>query len=132
METLGSFIAKERNKRGLSLRDFAELCDISHSYLDNLEKGKDRRTNKPVSPTLDTLKKLSRGLDIPINDLINIALNESEIVSPKSDNDTSKIEEFDFVLAANKEGEYGREPSPELKEIIKNVLQEELAKREKK
>lgn len=131
METLGSFIAKERNRRNLSLRDFAELCDLSHSYLDSLEKGKDRRTNKPVSPTIDTLKKLSKGLNKPINELIDMALYEPR-PEPEKNEEEDDEEEFNFVLAASKDGEYGIEPSPELKAIIKGVLKEELEKMRKK
>ncbi|AVX21639.1 Helix-turn-helix [Carboxydocella sporoproducens DSM 16521] len=73
MDKLGEYIRNKRKERGLSLRECARMCDISHSYLDSLEKGKDPRTNKPVSPTIDTLKKISKGLGVPINELLEAA-----------------------------------------------------------
>ncbi|AVX31847.1 Transcriptional regulator, contains XRE-family HTH domain [Carboxydocella thermautotrophica] len=102
MDKLGEYIRNKRKERGLSLRECARMCDISHSYLDSLEKGKDPRTNKPVSPTIDTLKKISKGLGVPINELLEAAdiktdpnhcPDEMEAIEecPPSDLDLEKI-----------------------------------------
>lgn len=71
MNQLSKFISGKRQELGLSLRGFAEMCGISHSYLDSLEKGVDARTGKPVSPTIETLEKLAAGLKISLVDLLN-------------------------------------------------------------
>ena len=70
MNQLGNFIEQKRKERGLSLRNFADMCNISHSYLDNLEKGVDVRSGKPVSPTIETLQKLASGLNLSLIDLL--------------------------------------------------------------
>lgn len=70
MNKLGKFIKKIREEKDLSLRDLASLCDLSHSYIDSIEKGKDPRSGKPVSPTVDTLGKIAKGLGVSIFELL--------------------------------------------------------------
>lgn len=60
--TLGEIIKDYRFKNKLSLRDFAQKCDVSHTYIDKLEKGFDSRTGKPVEPTLLVIEKISKAM----------------------------------------------------------------------
>lgn len=68
MNYIGEFIKKYRGD--MSLREFAEKCDISHTHLDSIEKVIDPRTGKPVRVTVDTLKKIARTMGMTINDLL--------------------------------------------------------------
>ena len=68
MNYIGDFIRKYRGN--MSLRDFAEKCNISHTHLDSIEKGIDPRSGKPVSVTVDTLKKIAKAMNMTINDLL--------------------------------------------------------------
>lgn len=68
MNCIGDFIRKYRGNT--SLRDFAEKCGISHTHLDSIEKGMDPRTGKPVSVTVETLKKIANAMNMSINDLL--------------------------------------------------------------
>lgn len=70
MNTLGKFIRLARKEKGLSLRELAARCGLSHSYVDNLEKGVDPRSGKAVSPTLDTILKLAAGLGMTFGELL--------------------------------------------------------------
>ncbi|MEN6326043.1 MAG: XRE family transcriptional regulator [Syntrophomonas sp.] len=70
---LGKFLKRIRAEKDLSLRELSARTGLSHSYLNNLENGADPRTGKPVSPTLPTLDKLAKGLDVPIDNIICIA-----------------------------------------------------------
>lgn len=70
MNKLGIFVKAKREELGLSLREFAKRCNLSHSYIDNIEKGYDSKTQKPMSPTLETLNKLAEGLAIPVSEII--------------------------------------------------------------
>lgn len=65
---VGNYIKKYRGKT--SLRTFAEKCGISHTHLDSIEKGIDPRTGKPVSVTVETLKKIAKAMNMTINDLL--------------------------------------------------------------
>ena len=56
---LGEIIKEYRNNNQMSMRDFAKLCGLSHTYIAALEKNIDSRTGKPIAPTL--LKTLNPG-----------------------------------------------------------------------
>ena len=56
---LGEYVRKKRGEK--SLREFAKICKLSHTHLDSIEKGYDPRTGKPVSPTIEALKKIAAG-----------------------------------------------------------------------
>ena len=71
---LGKFVRKRRGK--MSLRDFAEKCNISHAYLVSIEKGFDPRTGKPRKLTTEKLKALANGCGIDFIELAMLAENE--------------------------------------------------------
>lgn len=71
---LGKFLKEKQGE--LSLRDFAQKLDISHTYLDSLEKGYDNRTKKPVRITVDTLSKIADALEEPLEKLVSLSKNE--------------------------------------------------------
>lgn len=75
---LGDLIKQYRNNKGLSLRDFAKQCGLSHTYISALEKNIDSRTGKPIAPTLDTIKYLSKGMNMSIEDILKILDDEQE------------------------------------------------------
>ena len=67
---LGDLIKKYRSANNLSLRDFAKRCGLSHTYISALEKNIDPRTGKPIAPTLDTVKYVSKGMNISIEEIL--------------------------------------------------------------
>lgn len=72
MSQLGTIIKNKRKEKGLSLRKFAELCGISHTYIKNLEDG-DPKTGKEVFPTINILSKISSALSISVQTLISLS-----------------------------------------------------------
>lgn len=62
---IGIIVRELRGDR--SLRDFAKLCDVAHTTIDNIEKGIDVRTNKPVQVKLATLKKIANACNVPLS-----------------------------------------------------------------
>ncbi len=74
---LGDFVKNKRLELNLSLRDFARMCNLSHSHVDSIEKGYEPKTKKPVKPSIDTLVKISKGADIEIGTLIDLAIKDS-------------------------------------------------------
>lgn len=75
---LGDIILNYRKEKGISQRDFAKQCNISHSYIAMLEKNIDTRTGKPICPTLETIKNISIGMRIPIDDLLKMLDDEQK------------------------------------------------------
>lgn len=86
---LGEFIKELRKEKGYTLREVAEKTGISNTYISNLENGvKD-------SPSMETLFKLSKALDVNYTQL----LEKSGYISEK-DNILTKEEEKAFEAAA--------------------------------
>lgn len=59
-----SKIKQLREKLGLSQEKLARLADVSNNTIINMEVGKQQ------NPTVDTLKKIAKALDVPIEELI--------------------------------------------------------------
>ncbi len=77
---LGDVIKEYREKNKLSMRDFAKRCNLSHTYIAALEKNIDSRTGKPIAPTLEAVKSISKGLNISIDELLKVLDDEQEFI----------------------------------------------------
>lgn len=98
MKKIGEMIKEYRTTNDLTLRDFANLCGLSHSYISLLEKGIDPRNNKPVIPTLETVERISRAMGISTQEILKeigfIGTVESENdVIPSSNKPALSIKE---------------------------------------
>lgn len=63
MSTIGENIKKYRNKKGISQDKLSKLADISLNTVVKLE------LDKSPNPTLETIKKVSKALDISLDEL---------------------------------------------------------------
>jgi transcriptional regulator with XRE-family HTH domain len=61
---LSTIIKKLREKQKLSQEKLARLADVSNNTIVNIEAGKQN------NPTIETLKKIAKALNTPIEDLI--------------------------------------------------------------
>lgn len=61
---LAKKVKQLREKLGLSQEKLARLANVSNNTIINIEAG------KQDNPTIDTLKKVAKALDIPVEDLI--------------------------------------------------------------
>lgn len=91
MEKLGEIIKKYRQENSLSLREFSKRCNLSHAYIDKLEKGIDSRSGKVVEPTLDALEKVSNALGLNLNELL-IAIGKIENTNKTQSKEIKYIE----------------------------------------
>lgn len=62
-EKLGRNLKLIRTKKRISQGDIARALGIDRAFISNIENGK-------TNPTLATIAKLAKALDIPIEDLI--------------------------------------------------------------
>lgn len=67
---LGNLIKEYRESHDLSQRQFAMTCGLSNGYISMLEKGKNPKTGRPVTPTLQQLKKLADGMGTTMMDML--------------------------------------------------------------
>lgn len=77
---LGDIIKQYRSEHNLSQRDFAKKCELSHTYIAALEKKIDSRSGKKIAPTVDAVKNISKALNIPLQELLNIIDDEQEFI----------------------------------------------------
>lgn len=71
MSDVGKLIRKLRGK--MSLREASQKIGISHTYLDTIEKGHDKRSGKPVNPSPETLRMIAEAYDYPYVKLLRNA-----------------------------------------------------------
>lgn len=62
---IGQLVRQLRGNR--SLREFAQLCDISHTALDAIECGVNKRTNKPTQAKTVTLQRIADAAGVPLS-----------------------------------------------------------------
>lgn len=144
---LGEFLTSERKKRDLSLRDFADELGISHTYLQNLEKGSDPRTGNPVSPTVEKLDLISKSLGVSLDFLIKLAGYQisNNVTNLNSTNKSNKFLDIDFDMLTDEEiddtfSSYLKkqdrvmffEPESDRSPEEKRAMLKELTKKEKK
>ena len=63
-QNLANNIKKLREVKGLSQEKLARLADVANNTLIKMESGENE------NPTLDTLKKVAKALDVSVDDLI--------------------------------------------------------------
>lgn len=73
-------ITKFRMEQGLSQREFAKRCNLSHNTIHLLEKGINPRSGKPLVPDTITYKKIANGMGITMDELFT-TLDQTEYVS---------------------------------------------------
>ena len=64
-QNLDKNIKRLREARGLSQEKLARLADVANNTLIKMESGENK------NPTLETLKKVAKALDVTVEDLIN-------------------------------------------------------------
>lgn len=65
---LGKSVEKFRKSQGLSYRQLAQKCDVDHSNISKIEKGK-------VDLRISTLYELSKGLEIHPRELFGFEMD---------------------------------------------------------
>lgn len=76
---LGEIIKKYREEHQMSLQDFADLIGTSRSYIHMLEKNINPSTNKPISPSIETLKSLANAMNMDLELLLKQLNHEQDI-----------------------------------------------------
>ena len=64
-QNLANNIKKLREAKGLSQEKLARLADVANNTLIKMESGENQ------NPTLNSLKKVAKALDVSVDDLIN-------------------------------------------------------------
>ena len=76
---LGEWLKEYRQRHNMTMQDMADVCGFSKSYVNMLEKGINSTTQKPVSPTIQTLEKIARATGQDIDSLLKILDGEQPV-----------------------------------------------------
>ena len=89
--TLGEYLKRYRDAHDLSQRQFAALCGVSNGYISMLEKGENPKTGEPITPTLQSVISIARGMGMTMQELLSevddlfLDLTENEKQPPSSE-----------------------------------------------
>lgn len=90
---LGEVITQYRYDHGMSQREFAARAGISTAQICRLEKGMNSKGSTFLNPTVTTIQKCARAMNVPFEKLYN-QLYDGEITVQKM----SRLE-FDLLKA---------------------------------
>ena len=76
---LVDIIKQYREEHQMSLQDFADLIGTSRSYIHMLEKNINPSTNKPINPSIETLKLLANAMNMDLEVLLKKLNSEQQI-----------------------------------------------------
>lgn len=76
---LSEVISNYRSAHNLTVEEFAEKCGLSKGYISMIERGINPRNNKPISPTIDSVRKIAHGMSMSINELIPMLDSDTTI-----------------------------------------------------
>lgn len=79
---LGEWIKNYRIEHSISMQAFADLCGFSKAYVSILENNINPSTKKPVSPTMQTFKKIASATGQDLNNFIE-SLDDNQPVALK-------------------------------------------------
>ena len=77
--TLSEYIVNFREEHRLTQRQFANMCDLSNTYLKVIEDNYNPKTGKPPVLSLTTIRKIAGGMGMSLQSLTDII--ESDYVS---------------------------------------------------
>ena len=107
--TVSEIIKAYRERNDVSLSELARRSGISKPYIAMLERDVNPTTGKSITPSLETLYKLARGMGITIDDLMGMIdadtpvsiTNAPEGWSLLSDDDKKRVQAFINALLAS-------------------------------
>lgn len=118
---LGEIIKEYRTKHNLSLQDFADKIGTSRSYIHMLEKNINPSTNKPINPSIETLKSLANAMDLDVDTLLK-KLDDNQLIFL---NEEKYKEQFNTSTSTAVVLVYGTIPAGIPMECIEDVLDTE-------
>lgn len=77
--TLGDLVKEYREKRDISMEEFSKMSNLSKGYISMLENNINPRNDKPIAPTLPTIKKIALAMNMDIDSILKALNSDQEI-----------------------------------------------------
>ena len=100
--TLGDLVKEYREKHDISMDEFSKMCNLSKGYISMLENNINPRNDKPIAPTLPTIRKIALAINMDIDSILKALNSDQEIylnTKTKRPNQGISINVLDRVAA---------------------------------
>lgn len=77
--TLGDLVKEYREQRDISMEEFSKMSNLSKGYISMLENNINPRNDKPIAPTLPTIKKIALAMNMDIDSILKALNSDQEI-----------------------------------------------------
>lgn len=84
--TIGELIDNYCKHTGVTNQRFAEMCGVSKGYVSQLINGRNPKTGKPITPTIETYIKIAQTMNKSLDDLFR-QLDDAPIALKKMTQD---------------------------------------------
>lgn len=85
--TIGELIDSYCKRTGITNQRFAALCGVSKGYISQLINGKNPKTGKPITPTIERYIQIANAMNISIDELFK-QVDDVPIALKKQGHDT--------------------------------------------
>ncbi|SKA25315.1 XRE family transcriptional regulator [Megasphaera cerevisiae] len=94
---LADIIKNYRLEHGMSMDNLSTASGLSKPYISMLEKNKNSRTGNPIIPSLRTLQKLAKGMNITLDKLLeNMDTTQKVSISNDQQSAQSPLPSFEY------------------------------------
>lgn len=77
--TLGDILKQYRVENSISMDEFVKKSSLSKGYISMLENNINPRNNKPIAPTLPTIRKVAIGMGMDVDTLLKKLDDDQEV-----------------------------------------------------
>lgn len=77
--TLSEFIKQYREEHKMSMDDFAKISGLSKPYISMLEKNRNSRNGKKITPSIRTYAKIAEGVGMSLNAFMEMMNGEDHV-----------------------------------------------------
>jgi len=118
--TIGDKIRLLRKENNISIRKLSEMTGLSKSTLSDIEN------NKSKKPTVDTIERIAKALQIPISELFEEIQNENNLqeLSVEENDDNKNLSEV-FLRSVARAKERPKEVQEKIASFIELILEQE-------
>lgn len=90
---LGDLVRDYRVAHDLSQRQFAQICGVSNGTISNLESGINPNTGKPITPTMELVKKLATAMSMSMTELMTVVDDTPIYIGGEQDEQNDSVTE---------------------------------------
>lgn len=90
--TLGELIREYRDQHSMSMDEFARLSNLSKGYISMLEKNKNPRNGKPITPSIATYTDVAAAMHVSVAELMEKVGEKNEGLPDLNARDERQIE----------------------------------------